>query len=149
VSTTEQKMRTIFRSEAVIVSVPFIDGARIELRDLGCYTSLDAVIAWIRGRDFRDELSLDEETAKLLVVQGVERAVDVGPRARECREKPGPDAWREKLEPPASNRSTLSEPPRSKRGAPVCLPKRTMGGGCTVSKSHVPRRPEVEFRSHV
>jgi hypothetical protein len=76
--TTDREIRTIFRGEAVIASAPFVDGARIELRDLGCYTSLDAAIVWIRGNAFREELDLDDANEKLFVVQGVERAVDVG-----------------------------------------------------------------------
>jgi hypothetical protein len=77
---SDPALRTIFRLQAVVTRAPFGDGAQVELRKLGCYTSMDAARAWIRGSDFRKIFEPDAEVERLLFIQGVEEALDLGHR---------------------------------------------------------------------
>jgi hypothetical protein len=75
-------MGSVFCIEAVVAQAPFRDGSRVELRELGCYTSLEAASAWIRGSGFRKSFDANAEVERLLFVQGVERLLDMGHRDR-------------------------------------------------------------------
>jgi hypothetical protein len=76
---SEMASRTIFRSHAVLVSAPFVDGAPVESRYLACHGSLEAALSWIRGGHSRTGLALDEATEHLLFIRVTETALDVGP----------------------------------------------------------------------
>jgi hypothetical protein len=65
----------VFCIQAFVARAPFIDGSRVETRELGCYTSRDAAIAWIRGKEFREQVDPGDALEKLLAVQVVESNV--------------------------------------------------------------------------
>jgi hypothetical protein len=71
-------MRTIFCMQVFVAWAPFIDGSRVETHALGCYTSLDAALAWIQGSDFREQFDPNDAVERPLVVQVVEKALDSG-----------------------------------------------------------------------
>jgi hypothetical protein len=70
---------SIFRTEALVVSAPFVDDASVARRELAVHSSLDAALAWIAAKDLSKELHLEVGTQKLLFLRVTERALDVGP----------------------------------------------------------------------
>lgn len=74
---TPTTSRTIFLPSVAVVEPPFLDGALVEHRELGYYSTLDAAIARIRSPEFR-ELFDEEDRETPLHVHVTERALDVG-----------------------------------------------------------------------
>jgi hypothetical protein len=78
-ATAADATRVIFRTEALMVSMPFVDGAPVENRNLAYHTSLQGALDWIGGEDFWQAVDMDEATQRLLFIRVTERALDVGP----------------------------------------------------------------------
>jgi len=72
--------QTVFRASVSVVKPPFVDGALVEHRELGLYSTLDSALAWIRSPEFR-ELFDEEEHETPLRVGVAEHALDVGPHS--------------------------------------------------------------------